>query len=203
MMGMIALFSPFAPASAVYFRAFVIHLGGVEDISEPAFPGDSTARDTIALRAALARYFRARIGDPIEAEDLVQEVFARIAARKGDAPIVNLSGYMFQTAASLLTDRARRRGARRAEAHVPIDPDRHADLEPDPYRVLAGKEDLRIATAALQALPVRTRTIFVLHRLDGMKYRDVATQLGISVSAVEKHMVRAVQHISAAMGGRE
>ncbi len=96
-------------------------------------------------------------------------------------------GYVFQTAASVLADRARRRDSRQADAHFPFDPDRHGDEELDPHRQLSGKEDLRAAVAALLALPERTRTIFVLHRLEGQKYRDVATQLGISVSAVEKH----------------
>jgi len=49
---------------------------------------------------------------------------------------------------------------------------------------------------------VRTRTIFILHRLEGRRYRDVAAQLGISVSAVEKHMVRAVQHLTATIKER-
>jgi RNA polymerase sigma-70 factor (ECF subfamily) len=63
--------------------------------------------------------------------------------------------------------------------------------------ILEARQSLQTAVAALQALPERTRTIFVLRRLEGHAYRDIADQLGISVSAVEKHMVRAVQHLAA------
>ena len=160
------------------------------------------AREIEPLRPALARYFRARVRDSSEVDDLVQEVFARIIMRKGMQPVEHLGGYVFQTAASVFADRARRRGARRADAHVQFDPERHGDQDLDPHRLLSGKEDLRAVVAALLALPVRTRTIFVLHRLEGQKYRDVAAQLGISVSAVEKHMVRAIQHLSATLGAR-
>ncbi len=149
------------------------------------------------LRQGLARYFRTRVPDPSEVDDLVQEVFARIAARDSEAPVGHLGGFVFQVAANVLADRGRRRFARRADAHVSFDPDQHGDEDFDPHRILAGKEELRAATEALLSLPERTRTIFVLHRLEGRKSREVAAQLGISVSAVEKHMVRATQHLGA------
>ena len=101
----------------------------------------------------------------------------------------------------MLADRARRRLVRHADGHIPFDADRHGDLEPDPYRALSSKEDLRLAAIALHALPQRTRAIFVLSRLEGLTYREVASQIGISVSAVEKHMMRAIQHMSASFGG--
>lgn len=165
-------------------------------------PTDRMAREAGPLRHALFRFFRARIRDDSEAEDLVQEVFARIVARQADQPVEHLERYVFQTAASVLTDRSRRRRARHAEAHVAFDPEHHGEVELDSHRTLSGREDLRAATAALLSLPVRTRTIFILHRLEGQKYREIAAQIGISVSAVEKHMVRAVQHLAATFGAR-
>lgn len=160
------------------------------------------ARDAEPLRSSLARYFHRRISDSAEVEDLVQEVFTRIVARESNTPVEHLGGYVFQTAASVLADRRRRRAVRQSDAHVTFDPERHADQDFDAARILTGKEDLRAATAALLSLPVRTRTIFILHRLEGCRYRDVAAQLGISVSAVEKHMVRAVQHLTATIKER-
>ncbi|MFC3077672.1 RNA polymerase sigma factor [Phenylobacterium terrae] len=154
------------------------------------------------LREGLARYFRRRVPDPAEVDDLVQDVFARIAARDSAEPIGHLGGFVFQVAANVLADRGRRRFSRKADAHVPFEPDRHGDEDFDPYRLLAGKEDLRLAVEALLELPPRTRTIFVLHRLEGRKTREIATQLGISVSAVEKHMIRAMQHLSVIRKGR-
>lgn len=163
---------------------------------------DQSARATLAgqaepVRRWLTSFFRRR--SPVEAdiEDLVQEVFARIVARDSEQPIDNLNGYVMRTASSVMADNLRRRSTRRAMFHVSYDPELHdGDEEIDPERVLSGKEELDAATAALLSLPERTRTIFVLCRLEGYRHRDIAQHLGISVSAVEKHMVRAIQHLA-------
>ena len=44
-------------------------------------------------------------------------------------------------------------------------------------------------------MPERTRHVFVLRRIEGLRYQDVAKRLGLSVSAVEKHMQRAMLHL--------
>ena len=160
------------------------------------------AREAGPVRRWLTGYFRRRVRDDDEVEDLVQDVFARIVARDSEAPIEHLGGYLARTAASVLADRGRRRSARHAELHVEFDVDRHGDEEIDPERVLSGKEELHAATAALLSLPARTRAVFVLRRLEGCRHGDIERQLGISVSAVEKHMVRAIRHLSIAMEKR-
>ena len=147
-------------------------------------------------------YFGRRIRDRSDLEDMVQDVFARIAARDSDTPVENLGAYVMRTASSVLVDRARRRAARRGGMHVAFDSERHGAGEPDPERMLSAKEELNAATAALLALPERTRAVFVLRRLQGLRHREIADRLGISVSAVEKHMVRAVDHLGQEMGKR-
>ncbi|MBN9318276.1 MAG: sigma-70 family RNA polymerase sigma factor, partial [Caulobacterales bacterium] len=62
-----------------------------------------------------------------------------------------------------------------------------------PERVLLGREKLDRALAVLQRLPARTRQIFILHRFEDMTYPRIAASLGISKSAVEKHMIRALK----------
>jgi RNA polymerase sigma-70 factor (ECF subfamily) len=164
--------------------------------------GSPLAREAGPLRRSLAGFFRRRVNDPDEVEDLVQEVFARVVARDSTEPIAHLGSYIFQTAASVFADRNRRRLSRRADAHVAFDPDQHGGTDFDAVRVLAGREALSAATAALLSLPERSRTVFVLHRLEGRGYREIGEQLGISVSAVEKHMVRAAHHLSVRLKGK-
>jgi RNA polymerase sigma-70 factor (ECF subfamily) len=160
------------------------------------------AREAGPVRRWLTGYFRRRVRNDDEVEDLVQDVFARIVARDSETPVEHLGGYVARTAASVLADRGRRRSSRHADFHVEFDADRHADEEIDPERVLSGKEDLHAATAALLSLPERTRAVFVLRRLEGYRHGEIARHLGISVSAVEKHMVRAIRHLSTAMEKR-
>jgi RNA polymerase sigma factor (sigma-70 family) len=158
-------------------------------------------REAQPLRQSLCRYFARRLRDASDVEDLVQEVFVRVVARDSTTPIGHLGKYLYQTAASVLADYSRRRTARRSELHVAFNPDLHGDVDLDAERILLGREDLSAAASSLLSLPERTRTIFVLRRLEKMPSREVAGQLGISISAVEKHMVRAVQHLTRTLGG--
>jgi RNA polymerase sigma-70 factor (ECF subfamily) len=174
---------------------------------------DTTGRDPAShaalaaeaepIRRWLTGYFRRRLRSVDDVEDLVQEVFTRIVARDSPEPVGNLGGYVMRTAASVLADRARRRATRHADQHLEFEEISHGDEEIDPERVLTGKEELHAATAALLSLPARTRTVFVLRRLEGYRHGEIAAHLGISVSAVEKHMVKAIRHLSAEMEKRD
>jgi RNA polymerase sigma-70 factor (ECF subfamily) len=183
--------------------AAVPHLIGMDFSGEQREASAQLGDNARPLRQSLARYFARRLRNASDVDDLVQEVFARVVSRDSTTPIGHLGKYLHQTAASVLADYARRRSARRAEAHVPFDPALHGETDFDPERIVAGKQDVATATAALLSLPERTRRIFLLRRLDGVPAREVADRLGISVSAVEKHMVRAARHLGNAMGAAQ
>ncbi len=174
-----------------------------ETSAEPSHIGSPADPALEALsrrfRSALLGYFRRRVKDAIEAEDLVQEVFLRLLRRGNVAAIADARAYLFETASTVLIDRSRRGSVRHSAAHESFDPDRHDGADFPSERVYLGREALGRVSAALLELPERTRIIFVLRRLEGMKYSDIARQLGISVSAVEKHMVRAVSHMTERM----
>lgn len=152
-----------------------------------------------SLSKPLAAFFRRRLGpcQEAEVEDLTQEVFVRAADQLGLAEEEHARAYVFRVAASVWIDRHRRRQARRADSHVPFDPERHDRESLDLARQLDAREALRIATQALSTLPERTRAIFILRRIEGLGVREVAHRLGLSTSAVEKHMVRALEHLLA------
>jgi RNA polymerase sigma-70 factor (ECF subfamily) len=65
-----------------------------------------------------------------------------------------------------------------------------------PDRILLGQEQLEIVFEALAEVSQRTRDIFVLYRLENMKQRDIAALYGVSVSAIEKHVVKALAHLT-------
>jgi RNA polymerase sigma-70 factor (ECF subfamily) len=151
--------------------------------------------------ASLLHFFRRRIRDASEAEDLVQEVFVRLVKRGNIAALHDLRGYLFETAASVLTDRARKRRSHRSDQHEPFDPAVHGNEDFSSDHVLIGEETLTRASRALLELPERARTIFVLRRLEGLRYQDIARRLGISLSLVEKEMARAVAYLTQRMDG--
>ncbi|PXA91803.1 hypothetical protein DMC25_05620 [Caulobacter sp. D4A] len=172
----------------------------MSDASEAAARADVFARQASAMRGPLAAYFRRRVRNPVEIEDLVQEVFLRLTVRGTPSNTDHASAYIFQIAASVLADRYRRRAVRHADGHVVLDPSLRDEHDFDPDRIYAGKQALNAAAAALMTMPERTRTIFLLRRIDGLRHQAIATRLGLSISTVEKHMVRAIEHLMAHAG---
>ena len=157
-------------------------------------PVESSTRVLEAYAPGLRRYFSKRVpaGD---IDDLVQEVFVRMQAHHVDPAIEHLDRYLFTVAASVLTDQARRRAVRRESVHESLEETHHPTEERTPERVLLDREALDVVVAAIADLPARTRDVFVLHRFEEMTCHRIAAQLGISVSAVEKHMIKALKFL--------
>jgi RNA polymerase sigma factor (sigma-70 family) len=151
---------------------------------------------SLRFRGPLVAYFLNRVGDRSEAEDLAQDVFVRLANRP-DA-LQSAPAYIFTIASNLLKDRGRKRLAHRFSAHRSLDetlqhsaPGRELIEERNPERVLLAKEKLEEVILALEGLGERTRDIFILVRLERMRQRDIAAMFGITVGAVEKHVIKA------------
>lgn len=153
---------------------------------------DCGARFTPALRA-----FFSRRAHPNDVEDLVQEVLLRIQKRQPGAVVGNVEGYLFEVAANVLVDRGRRDRTRRRSDHCELEEIHHPVDEVSPERVLQGREKMARAMAALGELPERTRQVFILVRFEEMSYKRVAQRLGVSISAVEKHVMKALRHLHA------
>ena len=149
------------------------------------------------LKAPLTRYFGSRVRRGADIEDLVQEVFLRLARRRGAAPVEAAEGYVFAIANSVLAD-SYRRASRRPQGGEPLERAESLALADSrsPERVLLGHEELAIVERALCELPERTRFAFVLSRYEELSYPEIARRLGVSVSAVEKHMMRALAHLA-------
>ena len=144
-------------------------------------------RDWSALLRRIARITR----DPAGAEDVLQSAYLRAAEyRAGARPILNPEAFVARAAVNLAIDERRRR-ARRGDSLVTTDHVDVADNEPLQDEVLAARQRLVRLKAGLQRLSPRTREVFLLHRLEGLKYREIADRLGVSVSAVEKHVAKA------------
>jgi len=154
------------------------------------------------LRPALIAFFTRRVGSRVEAEDLVHDVYVRLASTP-DPEMRDPQAYVFQVAANLVRDRARRAEVRTryltAAKH-----DDQARIDPiDPHRIAADRETLAALVKALDALPERTRRIFLLYRYEQVSRQAIADTFGISMSAVDKHVHKAVVRLSARLGGSD
>ncbi len=152
-------------------------------------------------RAELLRFLVARTGDPAEAEDVVQEVWIKIADQRG--PIANGRAYLFRVAHNLVLDRLRER--RRRMVREQRWSDSEVGLVPPSGEVADGRENIeqeieareeaaRLASA-IAHLPDGARRALRLHKIEGLSHGEVAARLGISKSAVEKHMAVAMKHL--------
>ncbi|HEX7799378.1 MAG TPA: sigma-70 family RNA polymerase sigma factor [Asticcacaulis sp.] len=143
---------------------------------------------------AIRQYFLKRVRNPAEAEDLTSELLLRVS-QNADRSVQNPEGFIFSIAANLLRDRYRHQQVvdryRRDQA-APA-----AGIEVlSPERVLTGKQSLDALMRALDGLDARARNVFVLSRIDGMSYAGIARLLGLSVSSIEKDMMRALAALS-------
>lgn len=149
--------------------------------------------------APLLSFFRKRMRDTSEAQDLVQQVFLRLSQHPGLDGVDKPEAYIFQTAANALKDRQRRETVRFRHGAVDAqDTDLEEQVRSDlsPERVLLGRQAVARLAAALRELPERTRDIFMLRCYEGLKHAEIAHLHGISVRAVEKHMAKALARVS-------
>ena len=140
---------------------------------------------------ALRRYFLKRVNSPAAADDLVQDVFLRLARRADLSTIESIEKYIFQTARSALAEQYRREKVRMSAAHDYFEDEQHGVTGITPETVLLHKEAVDELVAALYALPERTRDVYVLYHFDNLKQGEIAERLGISRRTVEREMSRA------------
>ena len=131
-----------------------------------------------------------------ESEDIVQEVFLLLFRHlRLGRPRTNLKGWLFQVAHNLAL-RQRRRLHKRPEGGRWDDEAlaRHADPSPNPETRLAQSQRQQRLQSVLHALPERDRRCLFL-RADGMRYREIAKALGISLGAVAKSLARSMSRL--------
>lgn len=142
----------------------------------------------------MLRYLAARRLAPDEAQDLLQDLYVKLADG-GPGPVGEPRAYLYRMAENLLLDRrrsaGRRAGREQAWTAAQRGPGGEADDRPTAEQVLIGRERLAAVTEALAGLPERTVAVFRRYRIDGIAQRDIAAELGISLSAVEKHLQKA------------
>ncbi len=143
----------------------------------------------------LQAYLTERLRDPETAADLTQETFLRYAERGVDGTVVHERSYLYRTAHNLAVDHLRQIACRRTDALAPEDMAHVADERPDVEAAASARQELERLRGLIAALPERTRRVFVLNRVEGLTYVQVARRLGISESSVQKHLSTALHHV--------
>jgi len=152
----------------------------------------------------LVRYLaRQNIGAE-DVTDIAQETYYRMCRVEDVETIDHPQAFLFRTATNLMLDHVRNKGRRGGDNFVSFDGDIHTNGHMNGNlsheQLLEARESLRTFNQALNELPSRCRQVFVLHRFEGMTYAGIAKHYGITVSAVNKHMIKALAHFHTRMG---
>jgi len=144
--------------------------------------------------ASLSGYFRRRIADRSDAEDLAQEVYLRLlrsdAGTRSD--IRNPEAYLYTVAANL----AREHAAARSRSPVTVeDIDCVADSVADERlgeEAIEREHRYRLLVEAIDRLPPKNRAVLLMQHRDELSYREIAEHLQVSTHMVKKHVVKAL-----------
>jgi RNA polymerase sigma-70 factor (ECF subfamily) len=134
------------------------------------------------------------------AEEIANDVFLSLWKRRDTLTAVeNLEVYLYVSAKNHSLNHLRRH---RPQVTLDID-DLHdvaLQFQPDPESLLIRAETMKKVIAAIDQLPPKCKLIFRLIREDGLKYKDVARLLDLSVKTVEAQLAIALRKIAQALG---
>jgi RNA polymerase sigma factor (sigma-70 family) len=140
--------------------------------------------------ADLLRRIARRTRGRDDAEDLLHAAFIRLETYRAQHHVENPTAFLVQTAANIGID-VDRHDRLISEAAVDATAYEIVDGAPLQDEVVAARARLQRVREGIALLSPRTREVFLMHRIDGLKYREIASRLGVSQSAVEKHIAKA------------
>lgn len=142
----------------------------------------------------LRRRIRHRVGSDDEANDLVQDAFARLLGARTAKGLREPGAFLNRIVRNLLIDRSRRLSVR--PLHVPLESESEFAVAPEQDELIELEQMRRRYRDVVESLPPRMRQVFVLHRIEDLSYKEIAARLDIGVRTVEWHIAEAIVRIS-------
>lgn len=150
-----------------------------------------------ALKARLRRLCPAGF----DVENLVAESLARAYTAADIDRITHGRGYLFAIARNLLIDAARRDTIVSLDFVADLDNLRAADNTTE--ATISARAELRWLQTFVDTLPLQCRRVFLLRRVHDLSLAEIAAEMALSVSTVEKHLAKAVMLLARALAERE
>jgi RNA polymerase sigma-70 factor (ECF subfamily) len=160
-------------------------------------PSDSTLFWDEPLAKDLQRFLTGRLKCSETAADLTHETYLRLEQRIKKNPPDNARALAFRIALNLAIDYQRKVSVRnRYASSTPFDSalEIASNQSSQPDRTLIAQQQLTALKKALDELPVNCRTAFYMQSVEGLKYAEIASRLGVSKSMVNKLLAQAMIH---------
>lgn len=139
----------------------------------------------------LVRHLTVKLRSRSDADDVAQETFLKISRMGGNTVVDNPRSYLFRIADNAAIDHLRRQKVR--TRLVSGEPEtEQPGQEPSPEEQADYRQRLALLARIVDDLPPRQKQAFVLHKFDGLGHQEIAARLGISRSAVEKLLMKAL-----------
>lgn len=155
-------------------------------------------REILPHEAELRRWL-ARMVPSGTVEDVVQDIYCKLAALEDVAHIRNARAYLFQTARTIILDQIRRARIVQFEAVTELEAMHVITDEPSPERVVAARRELARVERLIAALPERCRRIFEMRKVQGLPQREIARIMGVTETVVENDVSRGTKIILKAL----
>jgi RNA polymerase sigma factor (sigma-70 family) len=146
--------------------------------------GDRGISDVVSREESrLRRFIRRRVSDPRDAEDILQDVFARLVqANRLLMPIDHVSGWLFRVARNRIVDLFRAKGPEADDVSALEELLPSGDAGPD--AMYARNVLLDEIAVAIDELPKEQRDVFVAHELEGRSFKEIAQETGVGVNTL-------------------
>lgn len=132
----------------------------------------------------LRNFIYYKCGNNEQSRDLVQEAFSKLWENCKKVPPEKAKSYLFTVANNLFLNQVARK-----KVKLRFESERQESTEhQSPQFLLEEKEFKARLEEAISSLPEDQRTIFLMNRIDKLKYREIATSMDISIKTVEKKM---------------
>jgi RNA polymerase sigma factor (sigma-70 family) len=152
------------------------------------------ARNIVPHETAIRAWLVRRAFD-LDIDDIIQEMYARLAGLETVEDIRNPRQYAFQAAFSILVNLTRHARVIPMVAVGDFEELGLSSPEPSPEQHAEARAELKALEQALQSLPDACREAFLLRRVDGLSQKEVAAKMGISEKTVEKYMANGVRFL--------
>lgn len=156
-------------------------------------------REILAHEASLVRYLFRTWPHRQEVFDLRQDVYVRVYEAAAKARPQAPKSFLFATARHLMIDRIRRKRIVSIDSVGDLDALNVMVEDISPEERISAYEELRRLAEAIDRLPPRCREVVWLRRVDELAQKDVAVRLGITQKVVEKHVMKGMKLLAAAL----